>query len=122
MAYCKVFPTMYTGSMYGAGIHVFAAWTWILAHKDEEGVLEINPSVVAAELGGTVKEILDALKYLTAEDLNSRSPDNNGKRLIRTGQFSYQVVNHMKYRELGKDRREYWRKYYAEKRQKTENV
>ena len=96
MAYCKVFPTMYTGSMYGAGIHVFAAWTWILAHKDEEGVLEINPSVVAAELGGTVKEILDALKYLTAEDLNSRSPDNNGKRLIRTGQFSYQVVNHAK--------------------------
>ncbi len=114
--YVKVFQTMYTGSLYGAGMHIFAVWAWILAHKDENGVAEVNPRQVAAELGGTVEQVRDALAYLCAPDPESRSPEEEGRRLVKVSQFGYTVVNHAKYRDRGQDRTEYWREYKRKKR------
>jgi len=112
-SYAKVFRTMYTGSLYGAGMHVFAVWGWILAHKDAEGSVEVNPRMVAGELGGTVDQVRDAVEYLMKPDPESRSKEHDGCRLVQGGQFEYTVVNHAKYREKGKDRAAYWREYRA---------
>jgi len=114
--YAKVFRSMYTGSMYGAGIHVFAVWGWILASKDENGFVEINPTLVAHELGGTVEQIVEAVGYLCAPDPKSRSPEHEGRRLLKVSQFGYTVVNHARYRNQGGDRTEYWRRYKRAKR------
>lgn len=96
--YGKVFESMYTGSMYGAGMHVFAVWGWILAHKDENGRVEANPELVAHELGGVAQQVTDALTYLCAPDPNSRSKEQDGCRLVKVSQFGYEVVNNDKYR------------------------
>jgi len=114
--FAKLFRTMFTGSMYGAGLHVFATWAWVLTHKDEQGLAEVNPRLVAAELGAEVEQIERAIEYLTSPDPASRSPEEEGRRLVRVGQFIYRVVNHAKYRERGGDRTAYWREYRAKKR------
>jgi len=115
-SYAKVFSSMFTGSMYGAGCHVFATWVWVLTHKDENGHVEVNPRLVAAELGASVEQVQAAMEYLTAPDCDSRSPDEDGRRMIRIGQFAYRVVNHQKYRSLGQGRTEYWRQYKGKRR------
>ncbi len=116
--YGKLFESMYSGSLYGAGMHVFAVWGWILAHKDENGIVEINPKRVSNELGGDEKDVQKALDYLCATDPDSRSKEEEGRRIVRISQFGYRVVNHEKYCELGQDRSDYWREYKASKRAK----
>lgn len=109
--FAKVFSSMYTGSMYGAGMHVFAVWGWVLANKDENGELEINPPLVSHVLGGTVEQVEDAIQYLTSPDPRSRSSEHEGRRLIKISQFGYRVVNHEQYRKRGGSRAEYWRQW-----------
>jgi hypothetical protein len=113
--YAKVFKTMFTGSMYGAGLHVFATWAWVLTHKDERGLVEVNTRLVAAELGAEVEQIERAIEYLTAPDPGSRSPEEQGRRMVRVSQFGYQVVNHARYASRGRDRTAYWREYRAKR-------
>lgn len=115
--YAKVFRTMFTGSMYGAGLHVFATWAWVLTHKDEQGLVEVNTRLVAAELGAEVEQIERAIEYLTSPDPDSRSPEEEGRRMIQVSQFGYRVVNHGKYRDRGGDRTEYWRQWRAQRRE-----
>lgn len=113
--YAKVFTSMYSGSMYGAGMHVFAVWGWVLAHKDENGLVEINTDKVAHELGGTTEQVESAIEWLMRKDPRSRSMEQEGRRLVKLEAFSYQVVNHAKYRDQGKDRTAYWRAYRKNK-------
>ena len=99
--FAKVFRSMYSGSMYGAGMSVFAVWGWILAHKDEHGRVEINADVIAHELGGSTQEVDEAVTYLSAPDERSRSRDEEGRRIIHEKAFTYRVVNHTTYRLRG---------------------
>jgi hypothetical protein len=117
--YAKLFDTMYTGSMYGAGLHVFALWPWILAHKDENGNVEVNPAFVAPQLGCVAQQLRDALDYLMQPDPNSRTKEEDGRRLVKVSQFGYHVVNNEKYKHRGKDRTAYWKAYRAQKRKKV---
>jgi hypothetical protein len=112
--YAKIFQSMYCGSMYGAGMNVFALWGWVLAHKDERGQVEINPQKVADELGGTAEQVQEALVYLTQPDPHSRSKKMEGRRLVKVSEFGFRVVNAEHYRRLGGSRREYWRKWRAD--------
>lgn len=106
--YGKVFQSMYTGSMYGAGATVWAVWTWILVHKDQDGFVEINPKFLAPMIGVEEEKVVFALDYLKQEDSKSRSPDEEGRRIILVGAYTYHVVNHQKYMDLKSlsDRRE----------------
>ncbi len=118
-SYAKVFSSMYTGSMYGAGMHVFAVWGWVLAHKDENGCVEINAQLVANELGGDAQQVEEAITYLCAPDPNSRSKGHEGRRLMKESQFGYRVVNHHRYKDRGGSRAAYWRKYRAEQKKRA---
>lgn len=51
--YGKVFPEMYTGSMLGAGCHVFATWGYAISSCDAKGFVELNPVLLATLLGAT---------------------------------------------------------------------
>lgn len=124
--YGKHYASTYTGSMYGAGVHVFAVWGYALANKDRDGFVELNPAPLADALGNcTSEDVCGALDYLAAPDPNSRSKEEDGRRLVREGQFLYRVVNARKYAELktAADRREYMRlkKRESRERQKVED-
>jgi len=117
--YGKSFESMYSGSMYGAGIEVFAVWNWIVT-MTHFGVIEINPVALANTLGGTEEQIEKALRYLTRPDPKSRTKAEEGRRLIKEGQFQYRVVNWEKYQQIkdAKKLREYNRVKQAEHRAK----
>lgn len=106
--YGKFFASTFTGSMFGAGPDVFALWGYIIATA-VEGVVEINPSFVAAVLGATPERISAALSVLCNPDSASRSAAEDGRRLVHEGAYQYRVVNHAHYRAIRneEDRRAY---------------
>lgn len=115
--YGKCFESMYEGSMIGAGINVFAVWNYVIT-KARGGSVEVNPKLLAFTLGGTEKEIEEALVFLQQPDPKSRSHAEDGRRIIKDGEYQYRLVNWEYYQKIrnAEDRREYNRNKQAEYR------
>ena len=128
--YGKHYESMYEGSMYGAGVAVFAVWGYVISHT-RDGYLELNPRKLADTLGGTTEEITRAIEFLTQPDPRSRHKEYEGRRLIKEGEFQYRVPSWESYQRLKSeiDRREYNRmakqrerdRKRSEQRQKREH-
>jgi hypothetical protein len=97
--YGKFFASTFTGSMYGAGSHVFALWGYVIANAIE-GAIEINPRMVASILGADEAQVETALALLCGPDPRSRSKVEDGRRLVHEAGFQYRVVNHGTYRAM----------------------
>lgn len=106
--YGKHFESMYEGSMYGAGLAVFAVWGYVISHA-RDGRLELQPRKLADTLGGEVDEINSAITFLMQPDPTSRNKDCDGRRLIKEGEFQYSVPSWECYYKIKNedDRREY---------------
>jgi len=115
----KHFESMYEGSMYGAGVNVFAVWGYVIA-KAQRSRVELNPRKLADTLGGAVKEIEDAIDYLCRPDSESRFKEHDGRRLLKEGEYQFFVPSHEYYRSIKSEehRREYNRIKQAEYRAK----
>lgn len=98
--YGKLFASTFTGSMYGAGAHVFAVWSYAIANADVKGYVEINAAMLAPIIGEPKEKIVDALKKLIAPDPESRTKSEGGARMVREGQFIYRLVNQPVYRKI----------------------
>lgn len=88
--YGKHFESMYDGSMYGAGVAVFAVWGYVISHA-REAVVELNPQMLAHTLGGKEEEIIAAIKKLQSPDPRSRHKEYEGRRLVKEGEYQYRV-------------------------------
>jgi hypothetical protein len=124
--YGKVFASCFTGSMAGSGSDVFAVWSYILANADKEGCLELNPKIIGAAIGMDENNVRAVIEKLQQPDPNSRSKKEDGRRIVRTGEFLYEIVNHKEYREMQnvQHRNDYMRKYMSDMRvlQKAQNL
>lgn len=120
-AFGKIFESLYSGSMIGAGEHVFALWPYCIAHVRPPGMVEVNPKLVGAIIGTTAENVQTALDYLCAPDPSSRSTKEEGRRLVREGQFNYRMVNFSEYRERMsvQAKADYMRDYRAQGRDKS---
>lgn len=102
--YGKHFAAMYEGSMIGKGAVFFAVWGYIIAHsKPDKKVgtqVEINPKLLAFVLGESEASVIAALHEMQQPDPASRTPDEQGRKIIKIGEYSYQVVNGEKYRAI----------------------
>jgi hypothetical protein len=121
--YGKHFESMYEGSMYGAGLGVFAVWGYVISHS-RKGRVELNPVKLADTLGGTVEEIEKAIKVLRSPDPRSRNKLHEGKRLVKEGEYQYFIPSWETYHEMknADDRREYNRikqREYRERKRHT---
>jgi len=101
MFYGKHHASMYEGSMVGKGACVFALMGYVISHqqpdKEYGGVVSLNVKLLAATFGESEESVQSALDVLCKPDADSRTPDKEGRRLIKIGQFEYQVVNYVKY-------------------------
>ena len=120
----KWFASTYTGSMLGAGGTVFAVWGWIIANADCKGTLEINPRLLSAIIGDPIEDVEKALEYLSQPDPNSRSKEQEGRRIVHVNAFTWEVVNHEHYRKIrnADERREYNRRKKAEARARAKSA
>jgi len=102
--YGKHFASMYEGSMVGAGAVVFAVMGYVIAKQEPDkevgSQVSLNPILLATILGEKEADIERAVKFLCSPDPKSTTPDKEGRRLVKIGQFSYQVVNGAKYRAI----------------------
>ena len=121
--YVKLFASLYHGTLRGNsnGLLVF---TNLLAHCDKEGIADIHPRAIAEEVGLPPEAVQAALIELEAPDLESRSPEEEGRRIIRTDEhraWGWRVVNYGKYRAIRseEDRREQNRLAQAKFREKS---
>ncbi len=105
----KHFESMYEGSMVGAGAMAFAVMGYVIAKWKPEwgagkkllgGQVMLNPDLLGPILGEKPSEVEKAIKFLCNPDPKTSTPGENGRRLIRLGQFNYRVVNAVKYHEL----------------------
>lgn len=122
----KIYSRLYEGSMYGHSALHFAVMGYVIAkqvpetrHRDSRMVVELNPALLAGVFAEEPKNVESVIEFLCSPDKQSQSPEQEGRRLVRLGQFSYWVVNGRKYRELqiAEERREYFRVQKAQSRQ-----
>jgi hypothetical protein len=108
--YGKIFESLFTGSMRGTGPLNISVWSYVIAHmKPDEvhgAVVELDCEVLAFFIGKcTAVEVSEVIDSYCEPDPKSRTPDEQGKKLVKLGQFSYRVVNGSKYRAI-KDQEE----------------
>jgi len=100
----KLFASLYTGSMFGAGPVPFALMPYIIATARPDSKVgaqvELNPKLLAAIIGAPESEIQAGIDYLCSPDPDSRSTEEGGRRLVKLGPFDYRVVNYAKYRAI----------------------
>lgn len=100
MAYGKVFESLYTGSMVGAGLSMFALWPYCIANAKPPGTIELNPVILATVFGCTVAEVEEAIEKLCQPDPKSRSKEFEGRRLVKEGEFLYMIPTWPKYNAI----------------------
>lgn len=122
--YGKLFESTFTGSLVGSGPDVFAVWAYVIAHAKPPGEVELNPKLLAMVLGASEASVRAAIDKLCAPDEASRSKDEGGCRLVKTGEYLYRVPTWSKYRSIKNDeeRREYNRIKKRESRARQGHV
>lgn len=100
--YAKLFTSIYQGTLRGNsnGILVF---TNMLAHCDKHGICDIHPRAIAEEVGLSIEAVRSAILELEAPDEESRSPEEEGRRIVRVDEhraWGWRVVNYLKYRAI----------------------
>lgn len=119
--YAKVFRSLFYGSLHGKSEaqHVFIV---MLAHADRDGDVELHASTMADLTGLSLEQVVAGIGVLESEDADSRSPDDNGRRITRLRDGCWAIVNYAKYRNMRDEdaRREQNRK--AKERQRLRDM
>jgi hypothetical protein len=108
--YAKLFTSIYQGTLRGNS-HGLLVFTNLLAHCDKLGEVDMHPRAIAEEVGLSVDQVRAALLVLESPDDESRSPEEQGRRILRKDEhrdWGWRVVNYLKYRAIRDedDRRE----------------
>lgn len=100
--YCKLFASLYQGTLRGRSNEILV-FTNLLAHAGRDGTVDKHFRAIAEETGLTIDEVREAVAVLEAPDPESRSPDENGARIIRMDEhriWGWRIVNYGKYRAI----------------------
>lgn len=108
--YAKLFTSIYMGTLRGNS-HGLLVFTNLLAHADSAGLVDIHPKAIADEVGLSEADVRKTLEMLESPDDESRSPEEQGRRIVRIDEhraWGWRVVNYLKYRAIRneEDRRE----------------
>lgn len=99
--YTPVFDTVFQGSLCGRYPDT-AAWLFLLALADKNGVVDMTPQYISSVTGMPVTELLGCIERFLEPDPYSRSSASQGRRLELIDpdrQWGWRIVNHGKYRE-----------------------
>ena len=100
--FAKVFASLWQGSMVGQA-DAQLVFIYLLAHCDSEGFVEHVQDAIAHATGLSVDRVKAALAVLEAPDPQSRSAEEQGRRIVRLDEhrdWGWWVVNFARYRAL----------------------
>lgn len=100
--YAKLFASLYQGTLRGQSNEILV-FTNLLAHTGKDGTVDKHFRAIAEETGLSIDSVKAAIDVLEAPDPESRSPDEEGARIVRLDEhrvWGWRVVNHAKYRAI----------------------
>ena len=124
--YAKIFMSIFEGSMRGQS-DLILVFVNLLCHADQDGMVDRHWRAIADETGLTHDQVRSALAALEGPDNESRSRNDDGRRLRRIDperDWGWEIVNYKHYRALrtAQERREYQRDYKRAQRKKAQNA
>ena len=108
--YVKLFSSLYQGTLRGRSDEILV-FTNLLAYCDQYGIVDKHFKAIADETGLPLDRVHAAIVSLESPDKESRSSENEGRRILRLDDhraWGWKVVNYGKYRAIRseEDRRE----------------
>lgn len=122
IVYGKIFEQMYDGTLGTRGPwQALVTFQQMIVLADKEGVLDMTAEALARRTTIPLEIIRIGIAGLEATDPDSRTPDEDGRRIVRlseTRTWGWRIVNHAKYRAIrtAEERREYHRQYKRDQR------
>jgi hypothetical protein len=96
--YTKLFSSIIHSTIWREADHIRIVWITMLAMADRDGVVESSVPGLADASRVTLGECREALAALMAPDPDSRTPDNEGRRIAPID-GGWELLNYNKYRE-----------------------
>jgi hypothetical protein len=129
--YVRVFSSLLDSSLNQNSFPVEARWLFLvmlmIADEDRTGVVDMPVGRLAARAGMTLQQTKKALKLLSSPDHESRSDEQDGRRIIpmeEGKERGWCLVNWQKYKDIARAerRRENVRKAVAAHRERQRNT
>lgn len=73
---------------------------FLIANSDQDGNVDAHPRAIASMTGIPLEDVTLALEQLGDPDPESRTPDEEGRRILRIGPSHWFLVNRVKYATL----------------------
>jgi hypothetical protein len=117
---------MWQGSLYGR-FEASAVFMVLLSLCDADGVIDMTPEAVAGTTGWPIEFIKQGLEELAKPDARSRTPDQDGRRIILLDDhrdWGWRITNYQLYRQQMRslERREYLREAKRKERARSTAV
>lgn len=117
---------MYDGSLYGHW-QALVTFQQMIVLADQEGTLNMTPEALAARTSIPIEIIRQGISELELPDPDSRTPAEEGRRIVRLSEhraWGWRIVNFEEYNKLrsAEERREYMRRYQRNRRQQPSTV
>jgi hypothetical protein len=100
--YGKVFTQIYDGTLV-ENWQALVTFQQLIVLADRSGVVDMTPTAIHRRTGIPLEIIETGLRILEAPDKGSRTPEMEGRRIVRIDghrDWGWQLVNHKKYRDL----------------------
>jgi len=100
--YGKIFESIYDGTL-SDNWQALITFQQMIVLCDADGIIDMTPQAISRRTGIPVEHIVDGISFLEKEDEYSRTPDENGKRIVRLDEhrpWGWSIVNHSKYKSL----------------------
>lgn len=120
--YGKLFRQMFRGTLASVGPwQALVTFQQFIILADAGGIVDMTADAIARETTIPLEVIKIGIETLERPDPESRSPDHEGRRIIRLNDsrsWGWHIVNYAHYRKLRseEEKREYHRQYWHEKR------
>lgn len=100
--YGKIFSSLFEGSLLGQP-HEQLVFIYILSNCDPDGCFDKVPQVISTATGLSLDHVNDAIERLSQPDPHSRTPEEEGRRLVLLDDhrdWGWRVVNYEKYQRM----------------------
>ncbi len=121
--YAKVFTQIYDGTLCTKGPwQALVTFQQLLVLADMDGNVDMTAGAIARRTTIPLDIIEAGIEALLQEDPESRTPTENGRRILPLAEgrpWGWKIVNYKHYRSLKReeDRREYHREYWHKRKQ-----
>jgi hypothetical protein len=124
--YGKLFASMYDGTLYGHW-QAIVTFQQMIVLCDGDGLIDMTPQAIAARTSIPLEIIQEGVKVLEQPDPYSRTPGDDGRRIVRLDDhrpWGWRIVNYHVYRDLvaAVDKRKADRERIAAKRAESRDV